>query len=161
MLRLANLPLVLGLLVWAPFVVAQSTLGELLDTGARKLSADEFKQELVQRVIVGPSPTRGSLEVIYTTNGQVAGLGRAPTGTSISSDELRIQGEWTIDGDARVCTSMRFSFPSGGWHVIGAGGGVGYLPPRCQFWFKLGDTYFLSDSDSDRSAKVLSRTLKQ
>ena len=58
MLRLANLPLVLGLLVWAPLVVAQSTLGELLDTGARKLSADEFRQELVQRVIVGTFANR-------------------------------------------------------------------------------------------------------
>ena len=35
------------------------------------------------------------------------------------------------------------------------------LPPRCQFSFKLGDKYFLSDSDTDRSAKVLSRTIKQ
>ena len=159
MLRLANLPLVLGLLVWAPFVVAQSTLGELLDTGARKLSPDEFKQELVQRVIVGPSPTRGSLEVIYTTNGQVAGLGRAPKGTSISSDELRIQGEWKIDGDARICTSMKFSLQHTGAPALGQG--MAYLPPRCQYWFKLGDTYFLSDSDWDRSAKVLSRRVKQ
>jgi hypothetical protein len=34
------------------------------------------------------------------------------------------------------------------------------LPPRCQYWFKLGDVYFLADSDTDRRAKVLRRTLK-
>ena len=34
------------------------------------------------------------------------------------------------------------------------------LAPRCQFWFQLGDTYYLSDSDSDRYAKVLPRKLK-
>ncbi len=34
------------------------------------------------------------------------------------------------------------------------------LPPRCQFWFKRGDQYFLSDSDSDRSARVLHRSVK-
>ena len=99
MLRLANLPLVFGLLVWAPLVVAQSTLGELLDTGARKLSADEFKQELVQRVIVGPSPTGGTLEVIYG-NGIVQGTGTVPSMTrhaALSSRAKIFQGEWTID----------------------------------------------------------------
>jgi Ni/Co efflux regulator RcnB len=34
------------------------------------------------------------------------------------------------------------------------------LPQRCQYWFKLGDAYFLADSDTDRRAKVLRRTLK-
>ena len=35
------------------------------------------------------------------------------------------------------------------------------LPMRCQYWFKLDDKYFFADSDPDRSAKVLSRTIKQ
>lgn len=34
------------------------------------------------------------------------------------------------------------------------------LAPRCQFWFKLGDTYYVSDSDSDRYTKILPRKLK-
>jgi hypothetical protein len=33
------------------------------------------------------------------------------------------------------------------------------LPQRCQFWFKLGETYYLAESDSDRHARVLRRTL--
>lgn len=50
--------------------------------------------------------------------------------------------------------------------LSGGGGGGGYanpvtLPARCQVWFKYADQYFLSDSDSDRSARVLRRTLKQ
>ena len=57
-------------------------------------------------------------------------------------------------GFVRVCEFQ----PSRGAVLAEA---VGHLPPRCQFWFKLGDTYFLSDSDTDRSAKVLSRTIKQ
>jgi hypothetical protein len=33
--------------------------------------------------------------------------------------------------------------------------------PRCQVWFKHGEQYFLSDSDTDRRARVLLRTVKQ
>ena len=35
------------------------------------------------------------------------------------------------------------------------------LPYRCQFWFKHVEQYFLSDSDSDRRTRVLSRTVKR
>ena len=35
------------------------------------------------------------------------------------------------------------------------------LPTRCQYWFKLGDKYFFADSDTDRSARSWSRTIKQ
>jgi len=35
------------------------------------------------------------------------------------------------------------------------------LPPRCQFWFKHDRQYFVSDSDSDRSVRVLRRAPKQ
>ena len=66
-----------------------------------------------------------------------------------------ISGEWTIDDKGRVCTSMRV----GG--AMGAAMAVTMLPPRCQTWFKLADQYYLSDSDSDRQARVLRRTLKQ
>ena len=40
-------------------------------------------------------------------------------------------------------------------------GAIAVLSQRCQVWFKLGDVYFISDSDWDRRTKVLSRTLKQ
>jgi hypothetical protein len=50
-----------ALLLCAPICIAQSNLGELLDAGGRMLSPDEFKQELVQRLVVGPTPTGGLL----------------------------------------------------------------------------------------------------
>jgi hypothetical protein len=43
--------------------------------------------------------------------------------------------------------------------MVNPGGEVN-LPLRCQVWFKNDGQYFLSDSDWDRSAKVLKRTLK-
>src|SRR6185295_1601637 len=105
------------------------------------------------------SPAGGSLEIMYTASGQVEGEGAAQKGTLPTKDAVRVLGHWTVDGTEKICTSLRFSLERGG--MASTGLGMGYLPPRCQYWFKLGDTYFLSDSDSDRSAKVLSRTLKK
>lgn len=147
-----KLPLWFALSLWAPFGAAQSNLGELLDAGAKKLTVEEFKDEVVQRVIVGPTATGGKLEVLYAQTGVIQGIG---TYTELTSQKLApISGEWTTDNNGRVCTSM----------TIGSGAGpvtAVMLPPRCQFWFKSAQQYFLSDSDSDRGTKVLRRTIKQ
>jgi len=134
---------------------AQSNLGELLDQGAKKLSAHEFRVEVVQQIVVGPTATGGTLEIMYTPNGMIQGTGTAPIFQRPMTTTSTVNGEWTIDDQDRICASMR---------IIMSGGASPsssfVLPPRCQFWFKLGDVYFPSDSDSDRRAKVLSRTLK-
>ena len=144
------------LLLWVPVAVAQSNLGELLDAGATRLSAEEFKAELVQRILVGPTASGGSLEVLYAVNGIIAGTGTGSIGGPAGAGHpmAPISGEWTIDDKGRVCTSMRVVAN------IGPGGGI-TLPSRCQFWFKYAEQYFFSDSDSDRRARVLSRSVKQ
>lgn len=140
------LPLVtLTLLLWASTVPAQKTVGDLQDAGAIKLSADAFQGQLVQRVIVGPAASGGHLEMMYASNGVVQGLGNNPIAGGNTGSAIR--GEWQFDGSERVCTAMWF-------------GGT-RMPMRCQYWYRLGDRYFLADSDSDRSAKVLVRTLKK
>jgi hypothetical protein len=147
------LSLAFALLLWAPFAAAQSNVGELLDAGAKKLSAEEFKEELVQRMIVGPTLSGGNLEVMYATTGALAGIG-SYAGLNLSV--APISGELTIEDNGKICTSMRMG--TGG----GASPGQGVtLPSRCQFWFKYADQYFLADSDSDRRARVLRRTVKQ
>jgi hypothetical protein len=35
------------------------------------------------------------------------------------------------------------------------------LPARCQYWYSLDGRYYQSDSDFDRSARVLLRTIKR
>jgi hypothetical protein len=147
------LPLGFALMLWVPLAAAQSNLGELLDAGAKKLSAEEFKQEVVQRVIVGLTPSGGSIEVMYASNGVIQGTGSY---TPVMIAQAPITGEWTTDDNGRICTSMRVT----GGGVPGFTSGVS-LPSRCQFWFKYAEQYFFSDSDSDRHARVLRRTVKQ
>jgi hypothetical protein len=140
------------LLLFAPLAVAQSKLGELLDAGGKKLSGEDFKEEVVQRVLIGPTAAGGSIEVLYAQTGVIQGLGTySPTTQRMAP----VAGVWTIDESGRVCTSMQI-----GGGIGGAAGSVS-LPPRCQSWFKYKDQYFLADSDTDRQARVLVRTLKQ
>ena len=87
---------------------------------------------------------------MYASTGVIQGIGSlAPLGMSWQP----ISGEWTVDDHGRICTSMRIG--------MGMAATGGPLPTRCQFWFKYNEQYFFSDSDSDRRARVLSRTVKQ
>jgi Ni/Co efflux regulator RcnB len=133
-------------------VAAQSTLGALLDANATKVSPSEFTEQLVQRTIVGQSPTGGRIELMYASNGAIHGVAQNPVHTSAIAPEQDVAGDWRIDDKERICTTLRIRT----W-----GAGTLALPMRCQYWFKLGNQYFFADSDSDRGAKVLSRTIKQ
>jgi hypothetical protein len=140
----------LALLLLVPSAVAQKNLGELLDTGATRISAEEFRRDLVQRTVVGTSPVGSRMEVMYASSGVLQGrsdaLGTAGLG-AVGSAIASIDGVWNIDDSGRICTSM----------VIGKV----LLPFRCQFWFKYKEDYFIADSDSDRNARVFRRTVKQ
>lgn len=133
------------LLLCAPLAVAQSNLGELLDAGgAQKLTVDEFKTELVQRPIVGQTPTGSRLQIVYGKTGVIAGEASVP-----NAGTMTLTGEWTIDDSGRICTSLTFTRANN------------ELLRRCEFWFKYKQEYFLSVSDSDRQAKLLRRAIKQ
>jgi len=141
---MSKLPFGTVLLLWATLAVGQNNLGEILNAGANRLSAEAFRQELVGRTLVGPISGFKQLEVVYTADGRVLGIG-TPSRTWLHPTE--ITGAWTTgDGDT-ICTIMYL--------------GTVTLAKRCQFWLKLGEEYFISDSDSDRSMRVLRRTVKQ
>ena len=155
-IRLPSVLLGLILLLCAPFSNAQNNLGELLDAGGKKLSTQDFQEQLVQRMLVGPTAAGVNLEMIYTTKGLVAGSGTPPGGVG----GTRLGGQWRIDASGKICTSMTVGANVGsGAPGAGASGGI-VLPERCQSWYKLGERYFLSDSDVDRYARVLPRTVK-
>jgi len=138
----------LVLLLSAPFVTAQNNVGELLDGGAKKLSAEEFRQDVVQRTVVGPSQSGWRLELMYANSGTIQGRAEVLTvaGGAGGSAIAPLDGVWNIDESGRTCASI----------VVGRI----FLPFRCEFWFKYKDDYFLAVSE-DRNAKVLRRTVKQ
>src|SRR6185295_17427798 len=99
--RLIELPFAVALLLWPPIAPAQRYLGDLLNFGAKKLSPEEFKEEVVQRVIVGNTAVGGNIEVLYAQTGVIQGRG---TYSDISTRGADISGEWTVDDTGRICT---------------------------------------------------------
>ncbi len=154
MARFPNIPLVIALLLWTPIAVAQATLGTILDAGATKLSLDEFKSEIVQHTVFGPTVTGGTMEVMYASNGSIQGIGTPPSALRLTA-MAPISGQWNAGENGSICMSIRMGADGGGQTS-------GFtFPPRCQVWFRLGEKYFLSDSDSDRDTVALVRTIRK
>jgi hypothetical protein len=141
----------LTLLISVPFAVAQNNLGELLDAGAKRISAEEFRQDVVQRDVAGLTQSGARMELIFASSGVIQGRGvltQAGNTAGVTGSILQsIDGVWNIDDSGRTCMSM----------VIGRT----FLPFSCQYWYKYKDDYFVADSDSDRRVRVLRRTVKQ
>jgi len=145
--RIVNLSLICVLVLGSSLAAGQSTLGPLLDAGARKLTVEEFKAQLVQRSLVGPTGAGIGIEIMYTSAGTISGIG----GLATRGPGPTLDGDWKTDAEGRICESMRLETSRMTQYN---------LAPRCQFWFQLGDTYYVADSDSDRYVKVLPRKLK-
>jgi len=139
----------LALLLLVPFALAQNNLGELLDAGAKRISTEEFRQEVTHLLLVSDIPAGGHMELMYASSGVIKGVSNLMTGVpqAASMGSGQIDGVWNVDDSGRICTSM----------VVGKT----FLPLRCQFWFKHKQDYFVADSDSDRSARVFRRAVKQ
>jgi len=136
-LRTVKLSLIAVLVFGSPYALGQSTLGAVLDAGARRLTVDEFKAELMQRTLVGPTGAGLVIEIVYTSAGVISGVG----GSTFRGPGPTLDGDWRSDAEGRICESMRIETSRMTQYNLAA---------RCQFWFKLGDTYYVSDSDSDR-----------
>jgi hypothetical protein len=143
----------------APASKPLANLGLLLNAGGKLLSPSAFKEEVAQRVLTATLPSGATVEVMYTSSGAVAGnliqgagnAGGIGFGRRGAPQNWPVSGNWTRDDSERICTTLQ---------ITGSQGST-ILPTRCEFWFKLGDTYYVCDSDEDRSAKLAVRTLKQ
>src|SRR5689334_17094460 len=112
-----TLPLPIAFLAWCPLAASQITLGELLDAGASRLSAEDFREQVVQRIVVGSTPSGGIMEIIYVGSGSIQGAGKLQAHEA--SSLAPIAGAWTTDAKGRVCTEMRISAGGTGGPVSG------------------------------------------
>ena len=126
-----------------------ANFGTVLDSGGQKLSASDFRKDIVGYPIVGSTAANIDIEVVYVADGRILGqlFHSIRGGTSGGRATDSIAGTWTLDDAERICTTMQL--------------GNTYLPARCEYWYKVGDQYFLSTSDSDREAKVAIRSLRR
>ena len=127
----------------AGVALAQATLGELLDAGARKLAGDGFRTEIVDAAVSGPSRSGGSVEFVYRGDGRFSGRVAPADGRGAG-----VVGTWAIDANGRVCVDFALV-------------ATDRTSSSCGYFFKLGETFFASESDSDRSAAVLTRVVRR
>jgi hypothetical protein len=146
----ARATLGVGLLLASSFAAAQARLGDLLDAGAERVSAERFRQEVVQRALQGPLEPGVNVELVYTSAGTLEGAGSGGRFSYASEWSIQVRGTWVPGPNDTVCSTVVLDGPT-----IRAS-----YPRRCQVWFKLGDRYFVADSDAERQARVLPRTLK-
>jgi hypothetical protein len=113
-----------------PIAIRQTNLGAVLDAGGRQLSADQFKRDVVGKVIssgsimvpyYGSVTGSGRLELVYLSAGGIRGSAQriGMGGASMVGGTIEVDGSWTIDERERVCTTMRM--------------GATVLAPRCPF----------------------------
>lgn len=126
-------------LVNAASAVAQGTLGELLDAGTKPMTKAEVMAAVSGKTITGPTRAGGQSRYDYRADGSMVGAGTGRQGRPFS-----LSGKWYVDEGGKWCADFRTP------------GGPG---SNCSFLFKNGDDYFVSDSDSDRSAPVYKRTI--
>jgi hypothetical protein len=125
---------------------AQSTLGELLDAGGKKLSGAEVTTAVAGANMSGVNKTGNTFQADFKPDGSYGGSVQSARGRQKTGG---LTGTWKVDGEGRFCTEFTSSRgPTG--HAEGG---------TCVYLFKAGDTYFVSDSDTDRSAQVLKRTI--
>ena len=71
--------------------------------------------------------------------------GAASFGAEWAAD---VRGTWKFGDNGTVCTSVVLDGPT-----IRAN-----FPPRCQYWYRLRDRFYVAESDTDRRARVLPRS---
>jgi hypothetical protein len=121
--------------------VAQHTLGELLDAGGNRLTKAEVIDAVSGATITVPTKNGGERSVNYGPDGTIGGSGRMLKGSPYS-----LSGTWNVKDTGEWCTELRTP---------------NQPQSRCAFLFKKVNEYYLSDSDSDRSALVHKRTIKK
>lgn len=127
---------------------AQSTLGDLLDAGAVKLSKQEVLATLSGANISGPRQGGGTTQADYKADGTYSGAYQGGAGAMGAAKGGGFFGKWTVDDSGKLCTK--------------GSGGSGKATAGCAYFFRAGDQLYVAiESDSDRSAVVLKRTVKR
>jgi hypothetical protein len=123
--------------------MAQSTLGDLLDGGAKKLSKDAVKSTFGGAHVSGKSVTGADTEYDYKADGYLSGNLKATDGWTTGS-----VGNWTVDESGRLCAEWTLTINSKRFK-------------GCGFLYAKGDELYYVESDSDKTAKIYKWVVKK
>lgn len=143
-MRKSAIPSVFVLLaIWVSNAWSQETLGALLDAGATKLTGDAWRAQLP--ITFGGIDFTGGVDFTFTykADGSFSGNAVGTHGEGSSGSF----GKWTMDGNGRHCIDETLSAWNMRWD-------------ECFYVYKIGDRYFATQNDSDRSARAMQRRFK-
>ena len=133
--------ILMGLIITS--ALAQNSLGDLLDGGAKKLSKEAVQSAISGAQVSGTSTTGAATDYHYTADGKFSGNLRNSEGWTTGT-----VGTWSVDESGRLCSewvlmknSKRFK--------------------GCGFLYAKADQYYYVESDSDKAAKIYKYVIKK
>ena len=127
---------IIFLMVLSSVSFAQSNVGELMQQGGKKLSAEELKQLHAGGVTYkGSLASGGTFREQHKTDGSVSGNAQTLRGSS------GLVGTWNINDEGRLCIIVT---------VLASGNKL----DTCRFIWQQGDKYFSADGDAPETTLV-------
>ena len=129
--------------------MGQSTLGDLLDAKAEKLSKEDVQTTIVGSTMSGPIPGGMNIDAEYKADGTYAGSYQNPSGGQGGGRAGGFFGKWTLGDDGKFCTEGI--------------GGTGKATGSCAFFFRLDGQLYIAygSSDANRAAIAYKRSVKR
>ena len=129
--------------------MAQSTVGDLLDAKAEKLSKEEAQATFVGATVSGPIPGGMNIDVEYKADGTYAGSYQNPSGGQGGGRAGGFFGKWTLGDDGKFCTEGT--------------GGQGKAIGSCAYFFRLDGQLYIAYglSAANRAAIAYKRSVKR
>ena len=124
--------------------LAQTTLGEVLDAGGKKLTKEEILAAVAGANISGPTQGGGTMQADYKSDGTFSGSQQTTAGKGRGRF-----GTWTVDDSGLYCTEITIS------------GAITQPDKSCGYLQAWGSILCRRRRSDDRGARVLPRTIKK
>ena len=112
---------------------AQYRVSEIVAKGGQVMTAEQIRSEIVGRTVSGLSENGIQFELVLDPGGRLEGMMYTPRGAGGAA------GSWSVNAKNQVCTDFVFSLTGGKIR-------------RCNWYWKVGDEYFATNSRTDDEA---------
>jgi hypothetical protein len=127
--------------------IAQTTVGEVLDGGGKKLTKDEMVKLVSGANVSGPTAGGGQFQSDYKADGTFTGTMQ----TANMKGGARF-GTWNVNDAGALCTDITTT-------IVTSSGAR--QDKSCGYYYRLGDKYFVALESDERGTRVLERTVKR
>lgn len=132
-----------SLLLASTSALAEATLGELLEAGARRLEKAEVEALLVGATLSGPTDSGGDVRLEVRADHSLSGTLR------VTIRSIGVTGSWKLEDDGRFCTDL------------GSSGPRPIQVTACNHYYLRGKDVFVADAAATATTTVRPRTISR